>query len=518
MSETTEVMELTEGDTPTASQEQKLLEGDSKNNPQTITNAPNAEILKASLQPTNLAGLKKIIEENANAVGAEMLMSFQTGEVKVTHPRSRSKSKRNFSKSNSKSESHVNPHGRTKSALEQNTPKRIRETGGTPPSATHPNKKAQGNTSENNVDQMDQHLLDKKEKKRLKAKRQRDRKREREAIKPKAANKTETNLSVPPLNSKSQLSGSGASGDGEKPESNVLVPPVTDESKSTGSDNAVNVIAKQNAASLSSSKLKNVVNQHIQTPMDDDSGVKTYAEVTDNHCAAIIDQRQPGQMQLLDQQRFDKINALLTDHIMSMIGSKAELPVFDDTRLHSGAMRIRCANSYTRKWLESNVPKLDAKKLWNGAKLVVIDFKDIPRPHKFNVLFRGIMKSPQDIFRLLETQNKGVTTKSWSVLHCNRIEGGTRITIGVGQDSFQLLQQSANSLYCGLGKAQFTVVKNCTQNKAMKLKATVTKETDATKATDTKDLNQMQTNEGLQTDKDAKGINPKDQSATGTEQ
>lgn len=357
--------------------------------------------------------------------------------------------------------------------------------------------------------------MDKKEKKRLKAKRQRDRKREREAIKPKATNKTETKLSVPPLNSKSQFSGSGASGNGEKPECTAQVPPVTDKSKSTGSDNTVNVIAEQNAASLSSSMLNDVENQHTQTPMDDDSGVKTYAEVTDYRCAAIIDQRQPGQMQLLDQQRFDKINALLTDHIMSMIGSEPELPVFDDTRLHSGAMRIRCANSYTRKWLESNVPKLDAKKLWNGTKLVVIDFKDIPKPHKFNVMFRGIMKSPQDIFRLLETQNKGITTKSWSVY---RIEGGTRMTIGVGQDSFQLLQQSANSLYCGMGKAQFTVVKNCTRNKAMKLKATVAKETDATKATDTEDSNQMQTNEGLRTDKDAKGLSPNDQSATSTGQ
>lgn len=171
--------------------------------------------------------------------------------------------------------------------------------------------------------------------------------------------------------------------------------------------------------------------------MVDDTGItsQSYVQVADNHCVAIIDQRQFGQMQLKNQQRFDKINSLLTDQIMLMIESGMELPVFDDTRPHSGAMRVRCANAYKRQWLELNVPKLDVKKLWPSARLVVIDFKDIPKPHKFNVIFRGIFKSAQNIFRLLETQNKGITTKSWIVLHCNQIESGIRMTIGVGQDS-----------------------------------------------------------------------------------
>lgn len=197
MSASTERMEVIEDAiTPTASQEQILLEEDNKNNPPTNPNALNVENSNNTLKPTNLAVLKKIIEANSNAVGAEMSMTLQTGEVQVTHPRSRSKAQRNLSKSNRKSVSHVNPNERIKDILETNTPKRVRESGGTPPSVTHPSKKAQGNTSENTVVQTDQHILDKKEKKRLKAKRQRDRKREREATKPKAGNKTETNLLV----------------------------------------------------------------------------------------------------------------------------------------------------------------------------------------------------------------------------------------------------------------------------------------------------------------------------------
>lgn len=41
------------------------------------------------------------------------------------------------------------------------------------------------------------------------------------------------------------------------------------------------------------------------------------------------------------------------------------------------------------------------------------------------------------------------------------------MTIGVGQDSFDTLKTRANSLYCGMGKALFTVVKSCKENQTV---------------------------------------------------
>lgn len=154
---------------------------------------------------------------------------------------------------------------------------------------------------------------------------------------------------------------------------------------------------------------------------------------------------------------------------MSQIGKNITLPEIDDTRLHIGTMRIRCTEPATIAWLEKYVPTIDEKKLWKGARLVVIDFKDIPRPHKFNVWIRGMKKSPQDIFSLLEQQNKsrGITTKSWTVLHSKYENGGASMTIGVGQESFDILQQNSNTLYCGMNRAIFTMVKGCKENRAM---------------------------------------------------
>lgn len=41
------------------------------------------------------------------------------------------------------------------------------------------------------------------------------------------------------------------------------------------------------------------------------------------------------------------------------------------------------------------------------------------------------------------------------------------MTIGVGQDSFDVLRDRANSLFCGMGKATFTIVKSCKENKTV---------------------------------------------------
>ena len=41
------------------------------------------------------------------------------------------------------------------------------------------------------------------------------------------------------------------------------------------------------------------------------------------------------------------------------------------------------------------------------------------------------------------------------------------MTIGVGHDSFESLVNNPNSLYCGVSKAVFTMIKSCKENLAM---------------------------------------------------
>lgn len=73
------------------------------------------------------------------------------------------------------------------------------------------------------------------------------------------------------------------------------------------------------------------------------------------------------------------------------------------------------------------------------------------------------------------------------------------MTIGVGQDSFETLQTRSNSLYCGMGRAVFTIVKGCKENKTITLKASVTNQPDAPNASVNEPSNRMQKGDGVQT-------------------
>lgn len=410
--------------TPTASQEAKLLEepGISKN-PDLEGKATPAEVQKTTAQvKTAEKEISKPFSANTNS---EITVSIKTGSVIPNandRNRTRPKTKRNAARMHS-----VNPHERVKDILSNDlTPtKRGRESGGTPPSANQPNKKGTAvvpPASSSNKQSTGSTKKRNKKKKKTNAL--------NSSLQQNADPKARTESKVPPSASQPTLFGS--------------------ENQTEASNQPIASTSKDAAAN----------DQVMQ--VDD-----TYASVAKHLCLAVIDQRKQGQMILMDQTRFDMLSSVITDTMLSQADNNTNLPEIEDTRLHSGAMRIRCTNIATRQWMEQNIPTLDKKKLWNGATLVVMDFKDLPKPHKFNVWFRGIKKSSKDIFKLLESQNKGITTKSWTVLHSQVKDNGTAMTIGVGQDSFDLLRERSNSLFCGMGKANFTIVKGCKENQAL---------------------------------------------------
>lgn len=436
--------------TPTSSQETKLLNAVDPTN----LNKESVILVSDDEPVAKLSDIKRIVDANARSSDGELTFSLHSGEVianKPSHSRNRNRQskKRNEAK---KAKSLANPHERVKAENfpDQSPLKRPRTAGDTPPSATQKPKKfnsaemdtpdvvevqendagptsgpahSTANPADRSNGSMD-----------AKLKRNERRKRAKLLKKQQLAslNSVETGKETP-LQQNTESSGSSHSTtEGIK----QTVPPGTE--------------------------------QHLApTDADDDGAHATYAAVLNNLCMAIIDQRQQGQMQVLTQERVDKITTLLTNVMLGQSDSNADLPVFEDTRLHSGAMRVRCANDYTRLWLMEHVPKLQSKQLWSGAKLIVMDFKDIPKPHKFNVLIRNVTKAPKDIFRLLELQNKDISTKSWTVISNTRKDNNTLMTIGVGQDSFEVLHTRSNSLFCGMGKAIFTIVKGCKENKAL---------------------------------------------------
>lgn len=456
-------MGTSDGITP--SQENVLLDSGSES-AATSSNSINTE--NNTTPHANLSDIKKIIDANYQNSSDEIVVSLQTGAVTKTLPhknssRNRSSGQKSAAKQ-SKGASNVNPHARAKGVhLPPNTPKRAREHGDTPPSANQKPKKFSGNNMDtpnmvagqqsqgnSNTGNSSSAANPNARSNGSKLSRNERRKRAKERQAPNAGQTKPLISNETPVHSTVQLPGS------------LL-------------DTAVGVQPHDSSKIIPHTK----PDATVEPPT---SATTTYAEVASGHSMAIIDQHKPGQMQLLTQERVNKINSLITDIMLSPAESDTEMPMFEDTRLHSGAMRLRCANDHTRQWLEKIVPTLDPKKLWTGAKLVVMNFKDIPKPHKFNVVFRNISKNPKDIFNLLEKQNKGISTKSWTVLSHTKRDNDTHMTIGVGQDSFDVLLARANSLFCGMGKATFAIVKSCKENQSKLQNRTVTSSHSAQKA------------------------------------
>lgn len=207
-------------------------------------------------------------------------------------------------------------------------------------------------------------------------------------------------------------------------------------------------------------------NQQASTLSQPQPGT-SYANVTaqGSLTVAIIDQRQSDTMTLLDQYKFNKLRSIIGDKILSQAEKKKSLPRIVDSRLANGAMKVHCGDMNTRRWLVHCATTLQSKDLWSGAKLKVIDFCDLPKPHKFQAFFPGIQKSSMDIFKLIERLNGGISTKSWSVLNRELKRGGTSMVIGVGSESYNSLTDRNRQILCGLGTATFTLIKGCPANK-----------------------------------------------------
>lgn len=424
--------------TPTNSQEIVLLDGeedifpaivDSKvANPKAPVLAPAKLIVGGAMaRPATGGKQSEITVALSSNVSTASSAAVQTSPKRA---RSRSKAVRNHAKNAQKQQ--------VDQLASNSSQKRSRESGETPPSVNRPTKKNKPRRNKNKAMSADSKPAGQN-----------------------AATGNFTKASVPPV-SKSTLLQSLGSVAGETPGPQPTV------AKSVIPDNPAFVAASQQP---SDAGVTNEPTMQSQSSLDgqvdvvepeNDQG--SYALAV-KPLIAIIDQRSRGNMTLMDQQGYDKLYTAITDTIMAQIGKSEVMPEFEDTRLHSGAMRLRCANEQTRQWLEKYVPLLDKKKLWKGASLAVIDFRNIPKPHKFNVFVRGLKQSAKYIFGLIDAQNKEINTKSWTALACEYKNGGTQMTIGVGQDSFDILRANSNSLYCGLGKATFTLVKSCKENR-----------------------------------------------------
>lgn len=172
---------------------------------------------------------------------------------------------------------------------------------------------------------------------------------------------------------------------------------------------------------------------------------------------AIVDVAANGNIKPLDVHKSDLLLKHLNNRTFAALESRSFLPTFSETRNIGIAMRMRCTNKTSRDWLEATIAGM--KPLWEFANLIVIDFKDLPKPNVVNAWFVGCEQPTASILAMLEAVNPGVSTHSWSVTQRLKTEKGITLKLGLDDDSLAQLESRDLKLFFGAVVAPFYIVK-----------------------------------------------------------
>ncbi|XP_053697619.1 uncharacterized protein LOC128744557 isoform X2 [Sabethes cyaneus] len=127
-------------------------------------------------------------------------------------------------------------------------------------------------------------------------------------------------------------------------------------------------------------------------------------------------------------------------------------PKFGHCAFKSGYLVIFCKNQETATWLKTIVPSL---KPWEGAELVAVDEKDIPRPEILIGFFPWSAEdSNERILTLLESQNDGLAVDAWRILQRNIVNQHLELIFTVDGVSMNSIKSSEFVLDFKFGNAQ----------------------------------------------------------------
>lgn len=133
-------------------------------------------------------------------------------------------------------------------------------------------------------------------------------------------------------------------------------------------------------------------------------------------------------------------------------------PQFRNSYVEKGVAYFTCGNDKSRIWLIQAMSKIDVGK---GFVLRIGSARDIVKTTKVITWipkqFLGTTTTEQ-IFKLLETQNIGLTTKEWHVISSKEESKGTTYVLNIDEYSLKVLNGMGFKPYLGLTQLTFKVV------------------------------------------------------------
>lgn len=199
-----------------------------------------------------------------------------------------------------------------------------------------------------------------------------------------------------------------------------------------------------------------------QTATESHPNRATYADAMKDGplSMAVINAREDDGYTAVTPAQYQILQQAITMHMLKTLGKeRGPPPTFEESRLTGGVLKVKCTTE-SKGWLVHNVPKIQTKDLWPEAKLKVVEFNRIPKPFKYFVKVPGGISKTGEVFKLLELQNPGVKTDGWAIIRRDVNENrNISLIVGVDLDSFNYIREKNGQLFCGLGRASFTIIK-----------------------------------------------------------
>lgn len=141
-------------------------------------------------------------------------------------------------------------------------------------------------------------------------------------------------------------------------------------------------------------------------------------------------------------------------------------PKFNHSQMEQGMVVIHCANEEAMAWLQETTLQL---KPWEGAQLKAIPTKEVaPRVRVSVWIPKGLLdaEQPAKLLGHLKTQNEGIDPEGWRIFDVGTEPKGSRLIIGMDQNSLKVLAKRDFKLYLGLTMLTFRVMDPKSKNVA----------------------------------------------------
>ncbi|KOB57233.1 Uncharacterized protein OBRU01_25736, partial [Operophtera brumata] len=138
----------------------------------------------------------------------------------------------------------------------------------------------------------------------------------------------------------------------------------------------------------------------------------------------------------MSDDQMKKVHRALTLAMLKIV-DRGKGPKFAGFTHKPGWILITCQNQDSLRWLESEIPRVVP---WTGAELSIIPESELPKPTvAITFVPSSEVESIDEAIHLLRTQNEGLYTELWKVLHSKSEENGHVVTFSLDELSVEAL-------------------------------------------------------------------------------